>query len=784
MRGASRPLLGVVASAIAGALVALAPYGNGQYALVGVGAVVVTYALVVWPWATLPVAVIGGALASQLLGLDRVSPIVAVHLHLVAFGSLAVLLRRGLDRQAPKRVRTPVDVGMLAFAAMIAVGAAYGLSRGNPTHTVLVAVYELGVIPVYFFLATLTLTSARELRKAAALYVTGAAGLALVGLAASGRHGGLFSALALIPCLVAAASTQSMPRRTLLVVGAALFSVDVALSGYRSVWVATAIALALLLVRGTPRVRSLATGSLLVALAIAGAGALSSTGFQSRLAVVGHELHASSGYRVPEATIGLKAFLSDPIAGGGLGQVVGRVYVSSFGVTDVGPIYHVFYVTLLANGGILALVALLGALAPALRGSPRRLNPQSLAFRCLLLGALAAAAFAGPTDGHWELGVLPALVLLAARQHPVAESPKRRHASSDGAGGAPPPPASRSVPPPSERHRPRSPGTDGPDNAAGAAGASAIVVSYNSREQIGACVEALLESGVAVWVVDNASSDGTCALVRSRFPEVRVLANRTNHGFAQAVNQALAEVHGDTVLLVNPDCVVSPGAVGVLTDYLGAHPDVGVVGPRLRDHDGTVAISAHPFETVLTVLATRFGGGVLPAGLRARLLGRGRRQTHAACRGGASPVAVDWLSGACLAIDSDHFRAVGGLDAGYFMYYEDEELCLQSWRAGKKVIYLPTVEAFHLGGASSADPASVWPHLYKSLLRYHARNQPHTYVLVRGAILLRAALGVALGAPRDTLAVMSGRPARRSLAWGRIARLAAGATKPGLWRAA
>jgi len=491
-----------------------------------------------------------------------------------------------------------------------------------------------------------------------------------------------------------------------------------------------------------------------VALAITGVGALSSTGFGSRLALVGEGLQASSGYRLPEAIVGLEAFLSDPIAGAGLGQVVSGVFLSTFGITDVGPVYHAFYVTLLANGGLLALVAVLGALAPALRGSARRLAPQSLAFRCLLLGALAAAAFAGPTDGHWELGVLPALVLLAARPPPVATSPQRPRESSGGAG------------------RPRPAGAGGPAPGARPPGASAIIVTYNSRAQIGACIEALLDSGVAVWVVDNASSDGTCALVRSRFPDVRVLANHANHGFAHAVNQALAEVQGDTVLLVNPDCVVAPGAVGAMTDHLRAHPGVGVVGPRLRDEDGNVAISAHPFETAADVLASRFGGSLVPLALRRFLSSGARRQSYVLCRDGDAPLPVDWLSGACLAIDVTRLRAVGGLDAGYFMYYEDVELCLQIHRLGAGVVYLPAAVATHVGGASSSDPAGAWPHLYRSMLRFHARHRPRTYPVVRAAILARAILGLGLGLPRDAMSLAQGRPGRRSLAWGRIARIA------------
>jgi GT2 family glycosyltransferase len=106
------------------------------------------------------------------------------------------------------------------------------------------------------------------------------------------------------------------------------------------------------------------------------------------------------------------------------------------------------------------------------------------------------------------------------------------------------------------------------------------------------------------------------------------------------------------------------------------------------------------------------------------------------------------------------------------MYYEDEELCLQAWRAGATVAYLPEVEVVHTGGASSADPALVWPHLYRSLLRFQARHRPRTFWIVRAAILLRAVIGVGLGAPRDLLAAAQGRPGRRGLAWGRVAAIA------------
>lgn len=302
---------------------------------------------------------------------------------------------------------------------------------------------------------------------------------------------------------------------------------------------------------------------------------------------------------------------------------------------------------------------------------------------------------------------------------------------------------------------------------------AAIVVTYNSERHVTQCLSALVEAGLGVWVVDNASTDGSPQVVAERFPDVRLLVNPANYGFARAVNQALAQTEADVVLLVNPDCVVPPETVGRLADYLAANPEVGIVAPRLRHADGEVAISTHPFESAGSILASRFGGSLVPVGLRCRLARRKRRESYEACRDGAEPVAVDWVSGACLAARGSLLRRLGGLDAGYFMYYEDEELCLQAWRAGARVVYLPAAEALHVGGASSGDPAHVWPHLYRSLLRFQARHRPRTYRLVRGGILLRALIGVALGVGKDALAARRGDAPRRALAWARIARIAA-----------
>jgi N-acetylglucosaminyl-diphospho-decaprenol L-rhamnosyltransferase len=300
--------------------------------------------------------------------------------------------------------------------------------------------------------------------------------------------------------------------------------------------------------------------------------------------------------------------------------------------------------------------------------------------------------------------------------------------------------------------------------------ATAVVVTYNSAGQIVGSLSALRQAGVAVRVVDNASTDDTVALVRRHFPTVTVLSSPENVGFATAVNRAATGIRTPVTLLVNPDCVVPAATVRALVRAVLDDPAAGIAGPRLTDDAGRVAISAHPFESFATVLASRFGGPLVPVGLRRLLCGRRRRRAYDACRSGSAPIRVDWVSGACLAVRTRLFADIGGLDEGYFLYYEDEELCLQAARRGADVLYLPAVTAVHTGGASSADPRWIWPHLYRSMLRFFSRHRSGSVRAVRGVVLLRALVGIALAGIRLPVQPRAGRARLR--AWSSVGRIA------------
>ena len=392
---------------------------HGRIGLGGVGLILswLTFCLV--PWAVLPVSIIGGAVASGLLGQTDVRAIVVAHGLLLATGCLAILTRRLLRADRDRLSHPRYQLVMLVVLMVAGIGALYGLAAGNAPKDVLVALYLIAVIPIYFLIAMQTLMRASWRRYAGALYVGSMSVLTVLEFGTPGRHGGLL-ALIPVPALIVLAGRYRGWRRLGLAVLAAILSADVVLASYRSMWLAGGVAALILLIRGDRAVRH---G--LVAVGAAGAALAGLTmlagGIEQRSVAVGAAVVRSAGYRLPESGIGWDVFVSQPFLGAGLGQTTPRVYLPGFVVADVGPVYHAFYVLLLANLGIVGLAVVILPIARlSWRGLAER-NSIALPFAALAVGFLAAAAVSGPTDGHWELGLLPALTLLSAR--PPATDP-------------------------------------------------------------------------------------------------------------------------------------------------------------------------------------------------------------------------------------------------------------------------------------------------------------------------------------------------------------------------
>jgi N-acetylglucosaminyl-diphospho-decaprenol L-rhamnosyltransferase len=237
--------------------------------------------------------------------------------------------------------------------------------------------------------------------------------------------------------------------------------------------------------------------------------------------------------------------------------------------------------------------------------------------------------------------------------------------------------------------------------------ATVILLNYNTRHLLLDSLQKisadLLAAGWQVIVVDNGSSDGSAQAVAARFPQVTLVVSEQNVGFAAGNNLGLQQARGDTVILLNTDVLVTAPQLQALADYLSAHPTVGAVSPGLRTAAGEPQSFAYGGDPSPRYLLRR--------GLR-RLLRSGPLHDWAV----TSPIDVDWVSGACLAVRTTAYMQVGGLDERYFLYFEDVDWCDRIRQAGWRVVYNPMIQVVHLGGQSEVK-RSVANQLYMTSLR-------------------------------------------------------------------
>jgi GT2 family glycosyltransferase len=256
---------------------------------------------------------------------------------------------------------------------------------------------------------------------------------------------------------------------------------------------------------------------------------------------------------------------------------------------------------------------------------------------------------------------------------------------------------------------------------------SIVIVSFNTEQLLQRCLDAVsadIQSLTAeIFVVDNASTDGSPQMVAQRYPHVKLIANERNVGFAAANNQAIRQASGQFVLLLNPDAFVHPGAVPVLVQFMRSLPKAGFCGALLLNEDGTIQPSARRFPTPGRFLATR----LRPL---ARLTGAPHGFDMHGQQPPSTPIPADWTSGACLMVRSSAIRQVGPMDEGFFLYFEETDWCRRMHAAGWQGWLVPAAHATHLLGASTnSDGNAAQPfdgnhprHWLESRRRYMRRH--------------------------------------------------------------
>jgi len=239
-----------------------------------------------------------------------------------------------------------------------------------------------------------------------------------------------------------------------------------------------------------------------------------------------------------------------------------------------------------------------------------------------------------------------------------------------------------------------------------------IIVNYNSTDYLLRCIKSiygsLREFPAKVFVQDNASQDGVDRL-KAEFPKVILSKNRYNMGFSRAINNALRQGDSPYIVLLNPDSYVMDGFFEPILRHMEENPDVGIVGPKILDHDGSVQGSARTFPTPLTGLFGR-------SSLLTRLFPNNRltRENILTTRSdGKSPMEVHWVSGACMVVRRKAVDDVGLMDERFFLYWEDADWCRRMRRKGWKVVYFPESPVVHYAGASSEQAP------LRSILEFH-----------------------------------------------------------------
>jgi N-acetylglucosaminyl-diphospho-decaprenol L-rhamnosyltransferase len=261
--------------------------------------------------------------------------------------------------------------------------------------------------------------------------------------------------------------------------------------------------------------------------------------------------------------------------------------------------------------------------------------------------------------------------------------------------------------------------------------AAAVVVTYNGLPWIEPCLASL--AGVETVVVDNGSSDGTVELVRERFPAVRVL-ERENVGLAAGWTAGIAATTEPWILLLNADAWLVGDALTRLVAVGEARSDVGIVGPRMLNEDGSLQRSVRGFPTVWR-LATEY--------FYLRKLGPHTKALNAFYGAGfdhASERDVDWVMGACMLVRRAAVDEAGPPDARYFLFSEEVDLCYRFSRAGWRTVFTPEARCVHVGGAShggSLYRENVRGHLRFMLEHHGAKEAERTRQLLRWSLTLR-----------------------------------------------
>lgn len=247
-----------------------------------------------------------------------------------------------------------------------------------------------------------------------------------------------------------------------------------------------------------------------------------------------------------------------------------------------------------------------------------------------------------------------------------------------------------------------------------------VIVNYNTADYLTRCVRSLYEHRgdieIEVLVIDNASWDGSALDALEAEPRIRLIENADNIGLSRAWNQGIRETTAPFVLLLNPDAEWFAGTLARYVAIAAADPSIGILGPLVRNPDGTVYPSGRPFPSVVDAVGHAFLGSLRPDNPFTR-------RYHMDGWDRSTERAVDWVSGACMLFPRRAFEEVGLLDEDFWLYGEELDIATRLHAGGWHVVFTPEVEVLHEIGVSTGRSRRTIRMHSDSIYRYYRKHR-------------------------------------------------------------
>jgi N-acetylglucosaminyl-diphospho-decaprenol L-rhamnosyltransferase len=244
--------------------------------------------------------------------------------------------------------------------------------------------------------------------------------------------------------------------------------------------------------------------------------------------------------------------------------------------------------------------------------------------------------------------------------------------------------------------------------------------SYQNPEMLARCLryaqKAIKGEDAEIIVADGETQEETREMMREDFSDIRFFPHKNNIGMGALANIGLKEARGEYIFLINYDCIIDKESIQILAHHLEHHDDVGIVGPKVLNYDGSLQNTCYHFYTPLTVLYRRTPLGKLPFAKKHLKWFSLSSESH------KKPFDVDWIMGSALMVRKNDVKKIGLFDSRFFMYFEDTDWCRRFWEHGMRVVCVPRARVYHLHGKGSARGGLLTSLLFNKLTWIHINS--------------------------------------------------------------